>query len=308
MCFDRRYRPVLLVLVAILTVATTTFAQDKPIEQITLMAYNVENMFDVFDDPYTEDERTDVKTRDEIRQIAAAIADQNPDVVVFSELENEYLLRAMVEEFLPEAGYDQIATMKTNSGRGINLGVISRVPIRAMTSHRLRTLTLPDEPKTWHFARDLFRVTLDIGSGQKLDVFAVHFKSKRDSPGDPDSNKWRLAEATAAKSIIGGLLKQDPSRLIAMAGDFNDTADSAVMKLLTDQAKLVDVHAAVPSEKKITYLREPYRSQIDFILASPALAKCLVEGSTVVPDDTKLLAGSDHAPVVARFDLTRLER
>src|SRR6056297_2733372 len=73
--------------------------------EVTVMSYNVENMFDVFDDPYTGDEGTDVKQRSEIATIAKAIAFADADVVVFQELENEYLLQGMVETFLPDKGY-----------------------------------------------------------------------------------------------------------------------------------------------------------------------------------------------------------
>ena len=65
--------------------------------------------------------------------------------------------------------------------------------------------------------------------------------------------------------------------------------------------------ADVPESNRITYLREPYRSQIDYILVSPALRERLVPGSAYVLSDDKLLAGSDHAPVSATFSWEQAE-
>ena len=138
-------------------------AQHFVAEELTVMSYNVENMFDVFDDPYTDDDGTDVKRRDEIAAIAQAIAHADADIIVFQELENEHLLQGMVDTFLVDKGYNYVACQRTNSSRGINLGVISRVPITRLASHRYLTLRHPDDKdQTWRFARDAMQVTVEV--------------------------------------------------------------------------------------------------------------------------------------------------
>ena len=282
--------------------------------RITLAAYNIENAFDVFDNPYTNDEDSDVKPREEIAAIGKVLATLDADVIGFSEVENEAILESIAKDHMRGKGYDYIAVTRTNSGRGINLGVMSRLPIKSLTSHRFLKLTVPPaEPdgkvETMRFARDLFKVVIDLGDDRELDVYIVHFKSKRDRDGDPQSTRWRLAEATAARTLIEKSLADDPDRLVAIIGDFNDTPFSKPIEALTanspDTGKpiLSDAHAAVTLEKRITYLREPYRSTIDYIFASPALSKRLIPESAVVPSDAALLTGSDHAPVVASFKL-----
>ncbi|QDU33614.1 Endonuclease/Exonuclease/phosphatase family protein [Poriferisphaera corsica] len=272
-------------------------------EELRVATYNVENMFDVFNDPYTQDEGTDVKFREELEQIAETLRVMNADVVVFSEVENEFVLKALVKEFLPDMGYDYVSAMRANDGRGIRNGVISLKPIVKATSYKWRTFTLPGYDKVYRFSRDLMHVTIQATDEKVVEVFGVHLKSKRDSSGDPKSAKRRLAEALEAKKIIDGVMNQSSDSWVVMAGDFNDTLDSAVMKSLLKDGKLKDMHEGMGKEERVTYLHGPYRSTIDFVLASDALAKRKVKGSELVLHDEELNKASDHAPVAVSFDL-----
>lgn len=300
----RRIAP-LLVLALLAAAARPAAAQQD--RKLTLAAYNVENMFDVFDNPYTDDEQTDVKRRDEIEAIAAAVKHTNADVIAFSEVENEGVLRAMVSEFLADQGYTYFACLPGNSGRGISLAVVSRVPIRSMTSHRYLDFTLPGQTRQWRFARDLLRVDLTVpeAPGGVLHLFVVHLKSKHDSDGDPDSANWRLAEATMAGKLISDIETAERDPWIAIVGDFNDLPDSAPLAAFMGtgdgQPGLVDAHADLPTDQRITYLKQPYRSTIDYVLVSPALHKQLDHAGVV--SDPELLKGSDHAPLWATFNL-----
>lgn len=277
---------------------------------LRIASYNVENLFDVFDDPYTKDESTRVKPRKELEQVAAIIRKLDADVVVLSEVENEGAVKAFADELLKDLGYRHVAAGSSNDERGIRLAILSRLPIVSMTSHRFLDLKLEGEPTTWRFARDLTRFRLQATASRTLDLYVVHLKSKHDSAGDPQSGKWRLAEATKAKQIIDEQLKENPDQWLAMAGDFNDTPDSEpIKKLLAPPAAaekgtgLVDAHAALPAEQRITYLKGKFRSTIDYIMASPSLAKRAVKGSAQVGVEGVALEGSDHAPIVVTFDV-----
>lgn len=296
-----RRSAVLAWLLLVMLPLATAAAQDG--RRLRIACYNVENLFDVFDDPYTQDERTDVKPREQVEALAAAIRRVDADVVALCEVEQEGLLRAMVYEFLPQMGYEYIAAGDTNSAHGIRLGVISRYPIARLASYRFRRLRLEGDPRTWRFARDLTHATIQLKDGLSLELFAAHFKSKLDSADDPQSAHWRLAEATAARQIIDELLNQNPQALVALVGDLNDSPDSPPLSKLLAGGRLIDAHASLPASQRITYLRKPFRGTIDYILVSPALAAKQVPGSARVLDDPALLAGSDHAPIVAEFDL-----
>ena len=282
------------------------------------MTYNVENMFDVFDDPYTDDEQTDVKRREEIRAIADAIRAADADVVVFQELENQHLLEAMVQAFLPGQGYRYIAAQQTNSRRGIHLGIISRYPITRLASHRFLEFSHPAAPdQAWRFARDAMQITLQV-HGERLDIFNVHLKSNRSRPGDEHSQLWRTAEAMMLKSLVRGLLADDPEALVLALGDFNSNyrVDPRQQRdwPATDHLRapepdgrhlLIDVHDGMPHEDRVTIPgngRFP-PATFDYLYASPALAQRLVAGSAFVLRDPEHVGGSDHLPVGAVFEI-----
>jgi endonuclease/exonuclease/phosphatase family metal-dependent hydrolase len=295
-----RPRTVAFVLI-ILLLATTAQAQSDT-ARLTLAAYNVKNLFDQFDDPYTKDETDDAKSPADLQALADVLRALNADILALVEVENEGVLRAFADQYLSDLGYRHIAVSPTNSPWGMSVGIMSRQPISRIASYRFCDLTLPDQPgKTWRFARDLLHVTIPLSADQALQLFIVHFKSRRDSRGDAHSTHWRLAEAAATHQVINDLLHDDPQSLIALLGDCNDTPASATLNTLLDAGSLLDIHAPLPADQRITYLREPYRSTVDYLLVSPALYALLQPASARVLHDQPLLRGSDHAPLAATF-------
>lgn len=283
------------------------------------MSYNIENAFDVFDDPYTDDEGTDVKRSDELMAIARAIAAADADIVVFQEVENVQMLEGLVNTFLPDKGYRYIACERGNDGRGISLGIISRFPIISVTSHRHRWLTHPEAPdRAWRFSRDAMQVTLEV-HGQRLDVFNMHLKSNSSSPGDENSKLKRTAEAMMVKSIIRGILAQRPDGLVLLMGDMNSNLEHrpeeqdrpwpATQHLRAAEQDgshiLLDAHESLAYDDRITIPGDDrYPPAIfDYIYASPALNGKLVAGKSYIINEPDQVTGSDHRPVVASYDI-----
>lgn len=298
-----------LLILLLLTSATATKAQEAESSTLRVASYNIENAFDVFDDPYTRDEGTDVKLRYEVEYITDALKKLDADVVGFQEVENEPILQAMVDEYLPGMGYDYVAVPLTNDSRGIKLGLISRLPIISVTSYRWQTFSHPDIDRTWRFARDLFHARLQCPDGEVLNVFVVHLKSKSGRDGDPQSTMWRSSEAKRIRQIIGDLLANNPDERVILMGDFNSKPDEpATMTLLSPADDgtpvLSDAHASIPMADRTTYPSDRFpNSVIDFILTSPSMTARLVPGSAAVFNEPELVKGSDHLPVVAEFQM-----
>ncbi|QNN22300.1 hypothetical protein HED60_08455 [Planctomycetales bacterium ZRK34] len=269
---------------------------------ITLAAQNMENFFDSFDDAYTWDEDAWPKPRRETEPMGKLLKSIDPDFIACEEIENVGILTRFRDWNFAGEGYDYIWTNYMQGQRGINNGFISRVPVGAIMLRKFTTLTLPGESKKWFYARDLVSVELQPASDVSITVYVVHLKSKRDSKDDPNSSKWRLAEATGLAKLVRQQLEADPDACIVVTGDFNDTPDSAPIKTLLSTG-LIDPHASIPAEDRITYLREPYRSTIDYMLVSPAMAKHITPGSAKIVGKTTEETGSDHAAVAAGFDL-----
>ena len=275
---------------------------------VTIATYNILNLFDVFDNPYTDDESTPVKPRSEIEQVAQVIRQLDADVIVLQEVENEQVLTAMVDAFLPDMGYDYIAAPPGNDGRGITLGVLSRKPIVKLTSYRWQPVVHPGEPKTHHFARDLLHATIQATEQSTLEVFVVHLKSKSSRKNDPKSVGWRSAEATKARDIIAHLEQQNPNLLGIIMGDFNskleDPASQIVFAPVDGKPVLYDVMANLPLTQRITYPSTRYpNSVIDYMGVTAALRDKLVPDSAKVFPQSDITQGSDHLPLTAQFDL-----
>ena len=284
---------------------------------LTVATYNLENAFDVFDDPYSADEGTAVKSRNELRALASAIGATDADLVFVQEVENEQLLAAMVAEFLPDAGYGVCLVTPTNDGRGIHLGLLSRLPVRSVTSHRWASFTHPDRPEeVLHFSRDAQEVEVELPGGTPLTVYNVHLKSNGSREGDERSIFKRTAEALKLKELAADRLAADPRALYLAVGDFNSDyvqtpeqrgpwpAMAAFREPLADGTRVfLDAHDGLPREQRESHPAGGFfpAANFDYVFASPAMAERLVPGSATMVTRGDLVTGSDHLPVVASF-------
>jgi endonuclease/exonuclease/phosphatase family metal-dependent hydrolase len=270
-------------------------------EELTLASYNVLNLFDGVDDPYRADESTPAKPRGELQQVAAVLRRINADVIALQEVENRGYLQRFLDVFLPDLGYRHVALVEGNDPRGIDVCLVSRIPLGRVVSHR--HLRFQDDQGNWHaFNRDLLRVEVLPPNGVPFEVWVVHLKSKG---GGENSDPIRLAEARQVGKLLDARLQEDPSVALVVCGDFNDTYDSASLEaiLRDDQnaPRLMSLFETIPESGRITYNLEPYREMIDFIFCTPAMAEQYVPGSYAIHAGTLEETGSDHNPVVCRF-------
>jgi endonuclease/exonuclease/phosphatase family metal-dependent hydrolase len=271
-------------------------------DSLTVGSYNVLNFFDAAEDPYTSDETTGPKPQAQVEALAKSIRSLNADVLALIEVENRGVLQQFVDLYLPDMGYE-VVEYEGNDMRGIDTAVLSRVPVGPVTSYRhLRFQDTNGRPT--HFQRDLLQVRLEPPAGTPFDLFVVHLKSKGGDEGD--GLEIRLAEAKVARSILDEKLKTDPQAAFLIAGDFNDTFDSQPLQAIvgTGSTALSNFIDDLSPYNRVTYNQKPHRSMIDFIHASPAMAKRYVAKSYNIPaDGSPTTTGSDHNPVEAKFRL-----
>lgn len=262
---------------------------------VRVMSWNLENFFDVYDDPYSDDQRTNPSFIGAQRQqrISDAIHAINPDVLCVQEVENRAILERFNRAYLSDLGYE-VVLFEGNDGRGIDVGVLSRLPVDAVTSYRHRQFT-DTKGRPQHFRRDLLRVS--IGGKLDADVYVVHLKSQH---GGDNSDIIRTSEAHAAAAIIAEEMQRDPGYRALICGDFNEVQEQATIQEFL-AIGLVDAHAGTD---KVTYNQKPYLTRIDFTLFTPALSKEL-DGATIVDEleGMDLRCSSDHYPVVAELQV-----
>src|SRR5215213_10702424 len=138
--------------------------QSKPGE-LVVAAYNVLNLFDDYDDPYRNDEITPAKPRAQMERLAESIRQLNADVIAVEEVENRDYLERFVNVFLPDMGYEDVVLFEGNDMRGIDVGLISRVPVGEVRSNRHVRFPGKDGVPS-RFQRDVLEVTLEPVDGQ----------------------------------------------------------------------------------------------------------------------------------------------
>ncbi len=265
--------------------------------------FNVLNLFDDHDDPYRGDEGTRTKPREELLRVAETIRRLDADVLALQEIESRGYLERFVKVAIPDLGYEHVVLLEGNNHRGIDVALLSRLPVGPVTSHRHLRLKDP-AGRTMRFQRDLLRVAIEPPGLDPFDVFVVHLKSK--SGGEsPQTLATRMAETTRIRGLFDEMLAADPQARFLICGDFNDQLDSKPVQTVigTGQTALSVFVDDLPSDSEVTYNKEPHLAMIDFIFTSPAMGQQYRKGSYRILPGSVSSSGSDHNPVVATFEL-----
>ncbi|MGB0716820.1 MAG: endonuclease/exonuclease/phosphatase family protein [Phycisphaerae bacterium] len=270
--------------------------------KVKVASFNIYNHFDAVDDPYYGDETTRVKPRKEMETLAATIRKMDADVLALQEVESRGYLHRLVDVFLADMGYDHVVHFDGNDRRGIDVCLISRLPVGPVTSHRHVSFPGPGESAR-RLNRDLLQVPIIPETGEPFELWVVHLKSNYD--GREYAEPLRFAEAQYVRSQLDSRFKQDPGARIIVAGDFNDLWDSGSVEEIVGQGstKMECFFEEIPEDDRITYNKGNFRSMIDFLLYSPALAKHHVKGSYKLIDGSVDSIGSDHNPIMTQFKL-----
>lgn len=232
--------------------------------------------------------------------LARSITALNADVLAMEEVENRDYLQRFVDVFLRDMGYKHVVLIEGNDKRGIDVALVSRIPVGAVRSHQYLQFQHADGTPE-HFQRDALCVELRPDQGKPFEAWVVHLKSK--SGDDPAATEpIRLAEATKLRELLDAELAGNLQVRFVVMGDFNDTFDSKSLKTIVGQGPC----ALWPANSDlktpyVTFNEAEFRSVIDFILCSPAMAKSYVPGSFHVPQGSVERTGSDHNPIAAVF-------
>jgi predicted extracellular nuclease len=195
--------------------------------------------------------------------------------------------------------YQYRTLLPGNDPRGINIGFMSRYPVKDAYTHRNDTFTREDVPgQVYKYTRDALEVHM-IHEGKHLVFIGVHFKAKA-APDDPDR---RLAEAQHSRTIADTILQGDPSAYLWVLGDYNDTPGSMPVLAVQDGKygpKYEDAANYVPVVDRYTYKYAGQKQLIDHLFASPGPAQRIDSSSVTILHDP---SDSDHAPIAATYQV-----
>ena len=213
--------------------------EHKSIQQINLLFYNVENLFDVENDPLTQDEeflpkgerhwtkrRLDDKLNKIAKVILASCEFKIPDIVGLCEVENREVLEALIEE-TPLSNLDyRIIHKDSPDERGIDVALIYRTeqltPIRYNYIPLLNSTGGPDE------TREILHASFLCMSEDTLHVFFNHWPSRYS--GQAETEPLRILAAQTLKKEIEMVNNQEENAKIVIMGDFNDQPQNKSLK------------------------------------------------------------------------------
>ncbi|MBY0385952.1 endonuclease/exonuclease/phosphatase family protein [bacterium] len=257
-------------------------------QRLTIMTWNLENLYDTEDDPKTKDdtylpmalkkkipnhfkncEKLSAKSwqeqckewdwnedvlKEKLKKIATVISSvengKGPDILAVQEVENIALLQRLIDEFLPGLNYTAYL-IENKDARGIDIGVISRVPLKGTPS----LVSLGG-------SRPALNIIFELPDKNTLNLFSVHFPM---ASSPLEKRLSMLKQLTNASQKTNGFN-------IAM-GDFNFPTDDKEASNLVEDHLLpywIPVHLYCTDCQGTTY--ETFTKQwsfLDMILLNP---------------------------------------
>jgi len=219
---------------------------------VTIMTFNVQNLFDNIDNPDTDDKAylpieakridehiaacremnrerwrnecldldwSDAVVHHKLSVLAATIKQVNnglgADIIVFQEVENAAILDRLSSEFLADSNYRAAILVEAEgeSGRGIDNAFLSKLPL--VGPPILHAVVLENPPNRPGRTRGILEATFMLPDGTLLTGFAVHFPS-------PYNPNWMRVIAYDRLNDIRSALPT--GRNVFAAGDFNTTS------------------------------------------------------------------------------------
>ncbi len=199
-------KKILIIVVALST--SCCFDTVESGDTISIMSWNVQNLFDGIDDGY---EYTDFSVekgnwsndiyQKRLKLLSRIILLNRPDILALQEIEGEKVLLDFKDKYLDE--YKYYSSTRDNSS--IQTGFLSKLPIK--------NVSIVDPSSGGYKLRSLLEVTFDI-DGEDLVVINNHWKSKR---GGFTENQ-RLLSAKALKKRLEYLSDSE----VVVLGDLNE--------------------------------------------------------------------------------------
>lgn len=200
-------------------------------KRYTIIFYNVENLFDIWDDPATADEEftphgemhwTMQRFENKIRMIYKALITagegQFPDIIGLAEVENSWVVEQLISHTpLNRVPYG-IIHKESPDPRGIDVALLYR-------KDRVKPVDYGFIPvscygKNAFQSRDILRFTALLGN-EKIDCFVNHWPSR--SGGYIETREKRNIAAGILRQNIDSLLTNNIKSNIVIMGDFNAT-------------------------------------------------------------------------------------
>lgn len=217
----------------------TIHAQGKQSKYLSVVFYNVENLFDTIDDPNTDDSEFTPTGKDQwntqryrqklkrVAEVLSKIGNDSiqtgfPVIIGLAEVENRAVIEDLIKEpSLVKAGY-RIVHVNSPDKRGIDVALLYQSSQFKFKSSKAIPLHVEGQPD--FYTRDILRVDGEL-NGQMMHIFVNHWPSR--SKGQAESEPLRIAAADLCRTSVNEVLRTNPDASIIVMGDLNDDPTDA---------------------------------------------------------------------------------
>lgn len=212
-----------------------------------------------------------------IDNTALVIAEVSADIQILVEVEDRVALQRFHDELLipklkqlGKQTFTHALLMDGNDPRGIDVALLSRIPVAAMKSH----VELRNAAKNPLFARDCAQFFIQLPNQEQLIILANHFSSQ----GSDKKGKRRKEQADEVKRVVDAALKITPH--VVVAGDLNEPPEKGNLAALLNHPALKDAMAmdAYHERDKFpgTYKSGSKSNKLDYLFLSESLQSKVV--------------------------------
>jgi predicted extracellular nuclease len=306
-----------------------------------ITTFNVENLFDLLDEPGKDDEGstpTPEELETQLAKLALAIEVelQLPEIIVVQEVENTSILQELGNRVNTATGANYMAvSFETSDGRGIEVGFLwddDRVALLhafQMSGPDVEAAFGPSSPSP---GREPLVGIFDV-KGCEITIIGNHFKSKGgddplygvNQPPIRITEVQRKAQARVVRDFVNDLFVADPDALVMVIGDLNDFQFGepgegpdhpiAILEGGPGEIPLINLVNFEKKAEKYSFIFDANSQVLDHMLVSPALHRFFGGADFLhfnasfpadLSDDPKTpLRASDHDPLEGRFSFKK---
>ena len=220
-------------------------------KNFTIAFYNIENLFDVKNDPSTYDDdftptsikrwtpkryqKKLLKLGTVISQIGEENAEVSPAIIGLAEVENKKVLSDLVNsKNLIEQNYSYIH-YDSKDERGIDVALLYKSNLFEVTHSETFSVYFEKESGLQDYTRDILLVKGKLNN-EDINIIVNHWSSRRE--GTKETEFKRIEAAKVVNSIIKELKTKDIDTKIIVMGDFNDNPNCNSLLLLEKESSL----------------------------------------------------------------------
>ncbi len=232
-------RNTLLIALVLLAVACNSWSQ--PATTLRISFYNVENLFDLKNDPIKKDDDftptgkqqwTKERYQTKLKRISQVLDSLGtPTFLGLAEVEN----LSVVKDLAKTGGLRNIkygfVHQESPDVRGIDVAFMYDKKQFKLLSYSFIRIDFPEEVEANYTSRDILHAMGKLPTGDTLHFFVNHWPSRRG--GLAKSEPKRMWVAQHLRLAVDDIFRENPDANVIIMGDFNDEPDNkSILQML----------------------------------------------------------------------------